>query len=128
MAISRHASAFSLKLIPTFTIGGAAQFKPPDEGYGSCKVPTAQGEPDYAWHLAEHLILNEVDMTIANEMDIDHGCTATLCVNILQYPAPTAKRCYDPGREVRSAVEAYGPDTTAFVQLMMSDPRKDFPR
>ena len=127
-----HASAFSLKLIPTFIIGVAPEFKPADEGYGPRKVPTAQGDPDFAWHLAEHLILNEFDMTIANEMDIDHGCTVPLsimfgepeqwpckivplCVNVIQYPAPTAKRCYDLGREIRTAVEAYGPDTKVAI-------------
>lgn len=122
-----HASAFSLKLIPTFTIGVAPKFKPADEGYGPRKVPAAEGDPDLAWHLAESLILDEFDMTIANEMDIDHGCTVPLsiafdqpeqwpckviplCVNVIQYPAPTGKRCFDLGKAIRRAVESYDKD------------------
>jgi len=35
-----HASAFSLELIPTFTIGVADEFPPADEGYGPRKVST----------------------------------------------------------------------------------------
>lgn len=122
-----HASAFGLNLIPTFTLGVADEFEPADEGYGPRKVPTAVGDPDLAWHLAESLILDEFDMTIANEMTIDHGCTVPLsimfdkpkewpckiiplCVNVIQYPPPTGKRCYDLGKAIRKAVEAYDKD------------------
>lgn len=122
-----HASAFSLQLIPTFTLGVALEFHPADEGYGPRKVPSAQGDPELAWHLAESLILDEFDMTIANEMDIDHGCTVPLsimfdqpeewpckiiplCVNVIQYPAPTGKRCFDLGKAIRKAVESYDKD------------------
>lgn len=127
-----HASAFGLNLIPTFTLGVAESFNPADEGYGPRKVPVAQGEPDLAWHLAESLILDEFDMTIANEMDIDHGCTVPLsiafgepeewpckiiplCVNVIQYPPPTGKRCYDLGVAIRKAVEAYGEDLNVAI-------------
>lgn len=122
-----HASAFGLNLIPTFTLGVADEFPPADEGYGPRKVPTAVGDPDLAWHLAESLILDEFDMTIANEMSVDHGCTVPLsimfdkpeqwpckiiplCVNVIQYPPPTGKRCYDLGKAIRKAVEAYDKD------------------
>jgi len=127
-----HASAFGLNLIPTFTLGVAESFNPADEGYGPRKVPVAQGEPDLAWHLAESLILDEFDMTIANEMDIDHGCTVPLsiafgepeewpckiiplCVNVIQYPPPTGKRCFDLGVAIRKAVEAYGEDLNVAI-------------
>ncbi|MEP4544596.1 MAG: class III extradiol dioxygenase subunit beta [Saccharospirillum sp.] len=122
-----HASAFGLNLIPTFTLGVADEFPPADEGYGPRKVPTAVGDPDLAWHLAESLILDEFDMTIANEMSVDHGCTVPLsimfdkpeqwpckiiplCVNVIQYPPPTGKRCFDLGKAIRKAVEAYDKD------------------
>lgn len=127
-----HASSFSLELIPTFTIGVAPIFNPADEGYGPRQVPPAIGDPELAWHLAESLILNEFDMTIANKLDIDHGCTVPLsiafdqpeqwpckviplCVNVVQYPAPTAKRCFDLGRAIRKAVESYDKDITVAI-------------
>lgn len=122
-----HASAFGLNLIPTFTLGVADSFAPADEGYGPRQVPTAVGEPELAWHLAESLILDEFDMTIANEMNIDHGCTVPLsiifdqpeewpckiiplCVNVIQYPPPTGKRCFDLGKAIRKAVESFDKD------------------
>ena len=122
-----HASAFSLELIPTFAIGVAERFQPADEGYGPRKVPVVEGHPELAWHLAESLILDEFDMTIANEMPVDHGLTVPLsitcgepdiwpcrviplCVNVIQYPSPTGNRCYQLGKAIRSAVEAFPDD------------------
>lgn len=122
-----HASAFSLELIPTFAIGVAERFQPADEGYGPRKVPVVEGHPELAWHLAESLILDEFDMTIANEMPVDHGLTVPLsiacgepdiwpckviplCVNVIQYPSPTGNRCYQLGKAIRKAVEAFPAD------------------
>ena len=122
-----HASAFSLELIPTFAIGVAERFQPADEGYGPRKVPVVEGHPELAWHLAESLILDEFDMAIANEMPVDHGLTVPLsiacgepdiwpckviplCVNVIQYPSPTGNRCYQLGKAIRKAVEAFPED------------------
>lgn len=122
-----HASAFSLQLIPTFALGVAPVFPPADEGYGPRGVPVATGHPDLAWHLAESLILDEFDITIANEMPIDHGCTVPLsvaygqpdpwpcrviplCVNVIQYPPPTGRRCYRLGRAIRRALDRWPGD------------------
>jgi len=127
-----HASAFSLELIPTFAIGVAAEFRPADEGYGPRKVPPVQGHPKLAWHLAESLILDEFDMTIVNKMDVDHGLTVPLsimfgqpnewpvtviplCVNVIQYPPPTGRRCYALGKAIRRAVESYDQDLRVVV-------------
>jgi protocatechuate 4,5-dioxygenase beta chain len=119
-----HASAFSLRLIPTFALGLAPQFTAADEGYGPRPVPTVEGHPELAWHLAESLILDEFDLTLVNEMTVDHGLTVPLsvlfgqpeawpcrviplCVNVVQYPPPTGNRCYRLGQAIRRAVESY---------------------
>ncbi len=119
-----HASTFSLELIPTFALGVAAQFAPADEGYGPRPVPIVQGHPELAWHLAESLILDEFDLTIANEMAVDHGLTVPLsvmygqpeawpcrviplAVNVVQYPAPTGNRCYRLGQAIRRAIDSF---------------------
>ena len=73
-----HASAFDMNIIPTFAIGCAESFKPADEGWGPRPVPDVIGHPDLAWHIAQSLILDEFDMTIMNQMDVDHGCTVPL--------------------------------------------------
>ena len=127
-----HASAFSLEVIPTFALGVAPEFPPADEGYGPRRVPVAEGHPEMAWHLAESLILDEFDITIVNEMAIDHGCTVPLsifygqpeawpckviplCVNVIQYPPPTGHRCYELGKAIRRALDAYPGDERVVV-------------
>ena len=75
-----HASAFGLEVIPTFALGLADEFLPADEGYGPRPVPPVVGHPDLAWHLAESLILDEFDLTLVNEMPVDHGLTVPLSV------------------------------------------------
>jgi protocatechuate 4,5-dioxygenase beta chain len=122
-----HASAFSLDLIPTFTIGVGDEFKPADEGYGPRQVPVVRGHPELAWHIAESLILNEFDMTIANQMPVDHGLTVPLsimcdqpdewpcaviplCVNVIQYPPPTGLRCYKLGKAIGQAIDSFDSD------------------
>ena len=127
-----HASAFSLQLIPTFTIGVAERFPIADEGFGPRPVPEARGYPDLAWHLAESLILDEFDMTIANEMPVDHGLTVPLsvtcgqpaqwpfpviplCVNVVQYPPPTGMRCFKLGRAIRRIVGEFAGDARVVI-------------
>jgi protocatechuate 4,5-dioxygenase beta chain len=127
-----HASAFSLELIPTFAIGCADRFAPADEGWGPRPVPVVHGHPELAWHLAEQLILDEFDLTIVNQMDVDHGLTVPLslmfgqpdawpckviplAVNVVQYPPPTGHRCYRLGQAIRRAVESFPPDLKVVV-------------
>jgi protocatechuate 4,5-dioxygenase beta chain len=119
-----HATAFSLELIPTFALGCAAEFPPADEGWGPRPVPVVKGHPELAAHLAQSLILDEFDMTIVNKMDVDHGLTVPLslvygqpdawpcrviplAVNVIQYPPPTAHRCYQLGKAIGRAVASY---------------------
>lgn len=127
-----HAYAFSLEVIPTFALGLAAEFPPTDEGYGPRPVPVAQGHPDLAWHLAESLILDEFDLTLVNELEVDHGLTVPLsvlygqpeawpcrviplCVNVIQYPPPTGHRCYRLGQALRRAIESFEGDERIVV-------------
>ena len=127
-----HASAFSLEMIPTFALGCAEHFDPCDEGYGPRPVPVVEGHPGLAAHLAESLILDEFDLTLMNELDVDHGLTVPmslvygqplqwptrvipLAVNVVQYPAPTGRRCLALGRAIRRAVESYPEDLAVQV-------------
>ena len=127
-----HASTFSLELIPTFAIGCAERFAPADEGWGARPVPVVEGHPELAWHIAQSLILDEFDMTIVNQMDVDHGLTVPLslmygqpdawpakviplAVNVVQYPPPTGHRCYNLGKAIRRAVESFPQDLKVVV-------------
>ena len=119
-----HANAFSLELIPTFAIGTAAEFTPADEGWGPRPVPKVIGHPELASHIAQSVIQDDFDLTIANRMDVDHGLTVPLslmcgkteawpcpvipfAVNVVQYPVPSGQRCYRLGQAIRRAIESY---------------------
>ncbi|MGA0405551.1 MAG: class III extradiol dioxygenase subunit beta [bacterium] len=122
-----HATAFSLQMIPTFAIGTAAEFRPADEGWGPRPVPMVQGHPELASHIAQSVILQDFDLTIVNEMDVDHGLTVPLslmcgqptawpcpvipfAVNVVQYPVPRGRRCFQLGQAIRRALEEYDED------------------
>lgn len=122
-----HATAFSLDMIPTFAIGTAAHYNPADEGWGPRPVPQVIGHPELASHIAHSVIEQDFDLTIVNRMDVDHGLTVPLslmcgqvdawpcpvipfAVNVVQYPVPSGRRCFELGKAIRRAVESYGPD------------------
>ncbi|MDB5662274.1 MAG: protocatechuate 3,4-dioxygenase [Sphingomonas bacterium] len=127
-----HASAFDMRIIPTFAIGCAEEFQPADEGWGPRKVPVVKGHPDLAWHIAQSCILDEFDMTIINEMDVDHGLTVPLslifgelpewpakiipiAVNVVTYPPPSGNRCWLLGEAIARAIESYPEDLNVQV-------------
>jgi protocatechuate 4,5-dioxygenase beta chain len=95
-------------------------------------VPMVQGHPALAAHLAESLILDAFDMTIVNEMPVDHGLTVPmslmfgtpaawpvkvipLAVNVVQYPPPTGARCYQLGQAIARAVASFPADLNVQV-------------
>jgi protocatechuate 4,5-dioxygenase beta chain len=124
LVFNDHATAFSLDMIPTFAIGCAERFEPADEGWGPRPVPTVMGHPELAAHIAQSVIQQDFDLTIVNKMDVDHGLTVPLsllcgqpsawpfpvipfAVNVVQYPVPSGRRCYQLGQAIRRAVESY---------------------
>lgn len=120
-----HASRFGLELTPTFALGIGETFEPHDEGYGPRPVPVVQGDASFSQHLAEHLITHEeFDLTLVSDLTVDHGLTVPLsilfgeapkwpckvvplCVNVIQHPLPSGRRCYRLGQAIRRAIEAY---------------------
>ena len=122
-----HASAFGLDMIPTFAIGCGESFKPADEGWGARQVPEVQGCPDLAWHIMQSVIQDDFDLTVINEMEVDHGLTVPLslmfgqpeawpckviplAVNVVVYPPPSGQRCYNLGKALRRAVDSFDED------------------
>jgi protocatechuate 4,5-dioxygenase beta chain len=127
-----HASAFDMKFIPTFAIGCAEEFPIADEGWGPRPVPPVIGHPDLAWHIAQSCILDEFDLTIINEMAVDHGLTVPLslmfgqpavwpvkvvpiAVNVVTYPPPSGNRCWALGEAIARAVESFPEDLNVQV-------------
>jgi len=132
LAYNDHAAHFSSQIIPTFAIGCGERFAPIDEGWGPRPVPVVEGAPELAWHLSESLILQEFDITIVNELEVDHGFTVPLsmmfgtpdkwpcrviplAVNVIQFPPPTGNRCWQLGRAIRRALESYDEDLKIMI-------------
>ena len=122
-----HASSLMLDVVPTFALGMAEEFDPADEGWGARQVPQVIGDPVFAAHLAEQLVLDNFDLTLMNHMDVDHGCTVPLslmfgaveewpvrviplAVNVTQFPTPSGERCWQLGEAIRHAVKSYPAD------------------
>lgn len=130
-----HCTAFDASCIPTFALGCAAEYQPADEGWGPRPVPVIKGHQKLSSHIAQSVILDEFDLTIMNEMEVDHGLTVPmsvmfgeipqdsewpclvvpLCVNVVQYPAPTGNRCYQLGKAIRRAIDSYPEDLNVMI-------------
>ncbi len=132
MVYNDHVNAFDFKIIPTFAIGCAEEFPIADEGWGARPVPAVKGYPQLAAHLVQSLVLEEFDITIVNEMQVDHGLTVPLtllfgtpqawpcrviplAVNVIQYPAPTGHRCFRLGQAIGRAVESWDEDLKVVI-------------
>ena len=132
MVYNDHVNAFDFKIIPTFAIGCADEFPIADEGWGARPVPIVKGYPEFASHLVQSLVLDEFDITIVNQMEVDHGLTSPmsllfgtpeawptrvipLAVNVIQYPAPTGNRCYNLGKAIKTAVESWDEDLNVVI-------------
>ena len=127
-----HATAFSMDIVPTFALGCAAEYAPADEGWGPRPVPVVKGHPDLSAHIAKSVILDEFDLTVVNKMEVDHGLTVPLnlmfgspkewpcpviplAVNVVLFPPPTGKRCFNLGKAIRKAVESYPEDLRVVI-------------
>jgi gallate dioxygenase len=119
-----HATRFFFDLYPTFAIGVSDRFEIADEGSGPRPLPAIPGHPELASHLLDSLLAEEFDMTVFQGGAVDHGCHSALpllwqpspdwagaivpvAINVLQYPLPTARRCFRLGQAIRRAVESF---------------------
>lgn len=127
-----HLNAFFYDLYPTFALGVAPSFDVADEGAGKRPLPPVNGHPALAKHIAEQLLNDEFDLGVFQDKPLDHGvfsplpllwphdgswpgCVIPVEVNVVQYPLPTAMRCFKLGQAIRRAVESYPEDLTVAV-------------
>ncbi|MGI4859392.1 MAG: gallate dioxygenase [Janthinobacterium lividum] len=132
MVYNDHANSFFFDCYPTFALGVSSSHEFADEGAGKRDLPDIPGHSDLAIHLAEQLIADEFDLTIFQDRPLDHGCNSPLSlmsehrtgwpfaliplqVNVLQYPLPTANRCYRLGQALRRAIESFDADLDVVV-------------
>ncbi len=120
-----HGADFTFDKYPTFALGAADRYRIADEGFGTRPLPEVGGDAEFSIHLCESLVAQELDLTVCQEMGVEHGFLVpmNLCfphtpagwpvrcvplqVNVVQHPLPTARRCYRLGQALRRAVESY---------------------
>ena len=127
-----HATTFFFDLYPTFALGIGERFAIADEGAGQRPLPPIKGNVDLQVHIAEALVNDEFDIATFQDRPLDHGCASPLpllwphtpdwpgavvpfAINVLQYPLPTARRCYKLGQAMRRAIESYPDDLKIVV-------------
>ena len=68
-----HLNHFTFDAYPTFALGVADEFPQADEGFGLRPFPSLAGDTQFGWHVANYLVRHEFDLTICEDMKIDHG-------------------------------------------------------
>jgi protocatechuate 4,5-dioxygenase, beta chain len=128
-----HGADFLFDKYPTFAIGAADSYAIADEGFGTRPLPAVRGDAEFSMHLCESLIYDEFDLTVCQELGVEHGflvpmnlcfehldggwplAAVPLQVNVIQHPLPTGQRCFKLGRALRRAVESYEKDLKVIV-------------
>ena len=128
-----HGADFMLDKYPTFALGVADRYAIADEGFGTRNLPEIRGDADLSIHLCESLVEDEFDLTVCQEMGVEHGflvpmnlcfehgpdgwpvAAVPLQVNVIQHPLPTGRRCFKLGRALRKAVSSYEQDLKVVV-------------
>ena len=128
-----HVTSFFFDRYPTFALSVASEHPIADEGFGPRPLPPVRGDSDLAWHLAHSLVEDEFDLTVCQDMPLDHGALTPIsafwpdhengwptaivpiAVNVLQFPVPTPRRLYKLGQALRRAVESWPQDKKVVV-------------
>lgn len=125
-----HGLNFFLDKMPTFAVGAAPEYRNADEGWGIPTLPPFKGEVDLSWHVVEHLVDKEFDVTTCQEMLVDHAFTLPLklfwpkgvpvttvpvSINTVQFPLPSARRCFALGQAVGEAIRSWDSDKRVVV-------------
>jgi len=131
-----HGLNFFLDKLPTFAIGASAEYRSADEGWGIPVSRPVPGDADLSWHLINTLLADEFDVTMCQEMLIDHAVTIPMAlmwpgaastdrpwpvkivpveINTVQHPLPSMARCLKLGRSIGRALQTYPRDLRVVV-------------
>ena len=94
---------------------------------GARALPPVKGHAALSHHIGAALMADEFDMSFFQDRALDHGCFSPLSmmcphepdwpmsivplqVGVLQFPIPSALRCWKLGQSLRRAIESYPED------------------
>ena len=127
-----HGLNFFLDKMPTFAVGAANEYRNADEGWGIPTLPPFKGSAELSWSLINGLIEAEFDLTTCQQMLVDHAFTIPLkllwpteatcpvitipiCINTVQFPLPSAKRCFNLGKKVAEIISNWDDDLNVLI-------------
>jgi len=122
-----HVTSFFFDHYSHFALGIGDRYWPADEGGGPRKLPPIKGHPALARHIAKGLVADEFDLSYFQAKGLDHGffspmsllwphendwpgAIVPLAVGVLEFPIPSARRCFKLGRSLRKAIQSYPED------------------
>jgi gallate dioxygenase len=122
-----HVTSFFFDHYSAFALGIGESYAVADEGGGARALPPVAGDPLLSAHIGASFMADEFDMSFFQHRPLDHGCFSPLSmmwphdpvwpaaivplqVGVLQFPIPTARRCYRLGQALRRAIESYPQD------------------
>ena len=127
-----HVTSFFFDHYSHFALGVGETFEPADEGGGARRLPPVSGHPGLGAHIAYSLTAEEFDLSFFQRRALDHGVFSPLSllwphengwpgamiplqVGVLQFPIPSAKRCYKLGQALRLAIQSYPEDISVAI-------------
>jgi gallate dioxygenase len=130
MIFNDHVTSFFFDHYSHFALGIGESYAVADEGGGPRALPPVRGHAPLAHHIATGLVADEFDLSCFQDKPLDHGCFSPLSalwplpasgkswpgaivplqIGVLQFPIPTARRCYKLGQSLRRAIESYRED------------------
>jgi gallate dioxygenase len=124
-----HVTSFFFDHYSAFALGIGDRWLPADEGGGARDLPAVGGHAALARHIGQSLVADEFDMSFFQGKPLDHGCFSPLSImwpqkaeggwpgtivplqcGVLQFPVPSARRCFKLGQALRRAIESYPDD------------------
>ena len=123
-----HVTSFFFDHYSAFTLGIDASYPVADEGGQPRNLPAMPGHPQLARHIGASLMTDEFDMAFFQGKPLDHGFFSPMSVllereqqrwptrivplqvGVLQFPVPSAARCFKLGQALRRAIESYPED------------------
>ncbi len=127
-----HVTSFFFDHYSAFTLGVGESYAVADEGGGPRNLPDVEAHGDLARHIGQSMMAEEFDMSFFQQRPLDHGCLSPLsvmwpyeggwpgkiiplAVGVLQFPIPSARRCFRFGQALRRAIESYPQDLKVAV-------------
>lgn len=132
MVYNDHVTSFFFDHYSAFALGIGETWRVADEGGGARQLPDIQGHPAFSRHIGTSLMTDEFDMAFFQDKGLDHGCFSPLSVlwpsspswpgalvplqvGVLQFPVPSARRCFKLGHALRCAIESYPEDLKVVI-------------